>query len=72
MKVLMIWWETCNRCRFIEPHLKAWSENNWYEFEEKDISQASPEEIEWASALPVIWIDWKQKDYDEVIAMLSN
>ena len=72
MKILLIWGETCSRCRFIEPHLKAFAEKNWYEFEEKNIEQASPEEIEWATSLPIIWIDWKQMDYDEVIAMLSN
>ncbi len=72
MKVLLIWWEACSRCRFIEPHLKARSEKNWYEFEEKDVKDATQEELEWASALPVIWMDWEQKDYDDVINMLSN
>lgn len=71
MKVLLIWWESCSRCRFIEPHLKSRAEKQWYEFEEKDVSTASQEELEWASALPVIWMDWEQKDYDDVILMLS-
>ena len=72
MKVLLIWWESCSRCRFIEPHLKSRAEKQWYEFEEKDVSTASPEELEWATALPVIWMDDKQIDYDEMINILSN
>ena len=72
MKVLLIWWESCSRCRFIWPHLKERSEKNWYEFEEKDVKDASQEELEWATSLPIIFIDWVQKDYDEVINMLSN
>lgn len=71
MKVLLIWWANCYKCRAIEWFLKERSEKNWYEFEEKDVSTASPEELEWATALPVIWMDNKQIDYDEIINMLS-
>lgn len=71
MKVLMIWWEACSRCVFIESHLKNRCEKNWYEFEEKDVKDATQEELEWATALPVIWMDDKQMDYDEIINMLS-
>lgn len=72
MKILLISWEACNRCRFIKWFLKERSEKNWYEFIEKDVNEASPEEIEWATQLPVIWFDNEQKDYDEVVNILSN
>lgn len=72
MIIKLISWANCYRCRAIEWFLKNRCEKQWYEFEEKDISQASPEEIEWAAALPVIWIDWEQIDYDNIITMLSN
>lgn len=60
------------RCKFIEPHLQSRAEKNGYEFEEKDINDASPSEIEWASSLPVIWFDDKQIEYDEALAVISN
>lgn len=72
MIIKLISWISCSRCRFIEPHLKERSEKNWYEFIEKDVNEASPEEIEWATQLPVIWFDNEQKDYDEVVNILSN
>lgn len=72
MVIKLISWANCYRCRAIEWFLKARAEKEWYEFEEKEVSNASPEEIEWASALPVIWIDDKQMDYDDVIAMLTK
>jgi hypothetical protein len=36
------------------------------------VSVAAPEEIEWATSLPVIWFDDKQIDYDEVLSIISK
>lgn len=55
----------------IAPLLKKYTEENGMSFIEKDIKNATPEEIEWASMLPVIRMDDKQVDYDEVLAMIS-
>lgn len=71
-KILMICGETCVKCKFLKPHLEARAQGNGILFEEKDINEAIPSEIEWASSLPVIWIDDKQIEYDEALAMVSN
>lgn len=72
MKVLLIWWESCNRCRFIAPYLKEWAEKNGYEFEEKDVSEATKEELQFSSSLPVIRLWEKLIDYDEMVNVLSR
>lgn len=72
MKILLISGETCNRCKFLKPHLERYCEKHWWEFEEKDVNDASPEEIEWATMLPVIWVDWQQMDYDKAVEMIAK
>ena len=69
--IKIITWEFCSRCHMISPLLKKYAEENNISFIEKDIQNATQEEIEWASMLPVIRIDDKQVDYDEVLAMIS-
>ena len=71
-KILMICGETCVKCKFLKPHLEARAQGNGILFEEKDINEAIPSEIEWASSLPVIWFDDKQIEYDEALAIISN
>ena len=72
MTVKLISWVNCSRCHFIKNPLQSRAEKNGYEFEEKDINEAIPSEIEWASSLPVIWFDDKQIEYDEALAIISN
>lgn len=71
-KILMICGETCIKCKFLKPHLETRAQKNGILFEDKDINEATPSEIEWASSLPVIWFDDKQKEYDEALAIISN
>lgn len=70
MKVKLISWVNCMRCKFIEPHLKARAEKNGYTFEEKDVNEASPEEIEWATQLPVIYFWEDRVEYDDALAKI--
>lgn len=42
------------------------------EFREIDVSNASPDLIEWATQLPVIWIDWEQIEYEKAIEMITK
>lgn len=55
----------------IAPLLKQYAEKNWYAFEEKDIKVATPEEIDWASMLPVIYFWDDRVEYDEALAKVS-
>lgn len=71
-KVLMICGESCMKCKFIKPHLEKFCLDNNIPFEEKDVNEAAPEEIEWATSLPVVWFDDKQMEYDEVLAFISK
>lgn len=70
MKIKLISWVNCVRCKFIEPHLKFRAEKNGYTFEEKDINEASPEEIEWATQLPVIYFWEDRVEYDDALAKI--
>ena len=45
-KILMICGETCVKCKFLKPHLEARAQKNEISFEEKDINEAMPSEIE--------------------------
>ena len=63
---------TCMRCHFIKPHLEKYAETHWMEFREIDVSNASPDLIEWATQLPVIWIDWEQIEYEKAIEMITK
>ena len=55
----------------ISPLLKKYAEKNWYAFEEKDVKDATPEEIEWASMLPVIYFWDDRIEYDDALAKVS-
>jgi len=59
--------EFCSRCHLISPLLKKYAEENNMSFEEKDINNATPEEIEGASMLPVIYFWDKRVEYDEAL-----
>ena len=72
MKILLISGETCNRCKFIKPFLELYCQKHKWDFEEKDVNDATPEEIEWATMLPVIWVDWQQMDYEKAIEMVAK
>lgn len=60
------------RCHFIKPHLEKYANDNWLAFEEIDISKATPEQIEGATMLPVIWIDWEQIEYEKCVDMITK
>lgn len=61
----------CSRCHMLAPKLKQWAEDNGYNFVEIDVNNASPEEIEWATMLPVVWRNWEQLDFDATLAKIS-
>lgn len=63
---------TCMRCHFLKWPLQSYAEKNWMEFREIDVSNASPDLIEWATQLPVIWIDWEQIEYEKAIEMITK
>ena len=52
--------------------MQSRAEKNGYEFEEIDVSNASPDLIEWATQLPVIWVDWEQIEYEKAIEMITK
>ena len=56
----------------IAPLLKKYAEKEWLDYIEKDINEATPEEIGEATSLPVVWFDDKQMGYDEVLAIITN
>lgn len=62
----------CSRCHMIAPLLKKYAEKEWLDYIEKDINEATPEEIGEATSLPVVWFDDKQMGYDEVLAIITN
>ena len=68
----MICGEVCTRCIFLKPHLKKRCEENNISFEEKDIKQATQEEIWDATQLPIVWFDNEMKDYDEILSIISK
>lgn len=52
----------------IAPLLKKYAEANGLSFIETDIKNASPEEIEWATMLPVIYFWDERVEYDDALA----
>lgn len=71
MNIKIISGEFCSRCHMISPLLKQYAEKNGYSFEEKDIKEATPEEIEWASMLPIIYFWDERIEYDDVLSRIS-
>lgn len=72
MKIKLITGEFCSRCHMIAPLLQKYAEKNWYELEIKDVKEATPEELEWASMLPVIWFGNEVKEYDDVLNIVME
>lgn len=70
-KILMICGDACVKCKFLEPHLKEYAEKNNIEFVEKDVKEATKEELGDATMLPVIRRDWERIEFDEALARLS-
>lgn len=56
----------------IAPLLKKYAEENGYSFLEKDIKNASQEEIEWATMLPVIYFWDERVEYDDALAKVMG
>lgn len=54
----------------IAPMLKKYAEKNWLDYTEKDVNEASPEEIEWATQLPVIYFWEDRVEYDDALAKI--
>lgn len=62
----------CSRCHLISPLLKKYAEENNIPFEEKDVNNASPEEIEGATMLPIIYF-WEERiEYDDALAKVMK
>lgn len=70
MTIKLISWEFCSRCHMIAPLLQKYAEKNGYTFLQKDINNATQEEIEWASMLPVIYFWDKRIEYDDALAKI--
>lgn len=72
MKIKLISNEFCSRCHLISPLLKKYAEENNMSFEEVDINNATPEEIEGATMLPIITWDWEKIEYDDALAKVMK
>lgn len=72
MKITLISWINCPRCRFLEWPLQSRAEKNGYQFEEKDISQATQEEIWDSTSLPIIYIEDEKFDYDNILTKITQ
>lgn len=70
-KYRLVSWAFCSRCHMIQPLIKKFCEENWYEFEEVDVNNAAPALLEWATQLPVIWEDDKQIPFEDMLAKIS-
>lgn len=55
----------------IEPLLYKYAEANGIEFIHKDVNDATPEEIEWAGQLPVIFFWDERIEFDEALARIT-
>lgn len=71
-KVKLISSETCVKCHFIKEPLQSRAEKNGYEFEEKDVSQATQEEIWNSTSLPIIYIGDEKFDYDNILTKITQ
>lgn len=67
-RIKLISGEFCSRCHLIAPLLKKYAEENNLSFIEIDINNASPEEIEWATMLPIIYFWDDRIEYDDALA----
>ncbi len=72
LKVKLISSITCVKCHFIKGPLQSRAEKNGYEFEEKDISQATQEEIWDSTSLPIIYIGDEKFDYDNILTKITQ
>ena len=72
MKIVLIENEFCSRCHMIAPLLKDYTKNNWIDFIEVDINNASPEDLEWETMLPIIIWDWEHISYEDCLQKISN
>lgn len=64
--------EFCSRCHLIAPLLKEYAENNGLTFEEINVNEANPEDLEWETMLPVIIRDWKHISYEETLQKITQ
>lgn len=72
MKIRLISWTNCVRCRFLEWPLQSRAEKNGYELEEVNINEASPEDIEGETMLPIIIWDGKHISYEETLQKITQ
>lgn len=56
----------------IAPLLKKYAEKKWLDYIEKDVNDASPEELEWASMLPVIFFWDERIEYEDALAKINE
>ena len=55
----------------IAPLLKQYAEKNGLSFIQKDVNNATPEELEGASMLPVIYFWDERVEFDDAFARVS-
>lgn len=55
----------------IAPLLSLYAEKNWYDFLAKDVNDATPEEIDGATQLPVIYFGDERVEFDDAFARIS-
>lgn len=63
--------EFCSRCHMIAPLLKKYAEEHKMSFIEKDIKNASHEETDGASMLPIIFFGDERVDFEEAFKRIS-
>lgn len=71
-RIKLISGEFCSRCHLIAPLLKKYAENNGLAFEEINVNDANPEDLEWEAMLPVIIRDGKHISYEETLQKITQ
>lgn len=71
-RIKLISGEFCSRCHLIAPLLKKYTENNGLTFEEINVNEASPEDLEWETMLPVIIRDGEHISYEETLQKITQ
>lgn len=75
-EAIYIEWESCSKCYMMKPHVKKWSEENWYEFQNFLFSDVGVKEFQIESVpMLVLKEDWIVKDIlneEGMVNLISN
>ena len=66
-EALYIEWESCSKCMMMKPHVKKWSEENWYEFQVVRFDDVSVKEFD-IQSVPMLVL----KENGEVTDILNE